>query len=70
MLLRDLEGSVGEYSNLYKDFHLVQKDTKLLTDPAQANREADISHIDYIIPENLPHMKREYTQFIARECML
>jgi hypothetical protein len=70
MLLRDLESSVGDYYNLYKDFHLVQKDTKLLTDPTQANRETDITHIDYIIPENLPHKKREYTQFIARECML
>jgi hypothetical protein len=42
MLLRDLESSVGEYYNLYKDVHLVQKDTKLLTDPTQANQETDI----------------------------
>jgi len=71
ILLRDLESSVGEYNDLYKkDFHLVQKESKLLTDPTQANQETDINHINYVIPENLPHKKREYTQFIAKECML
>jgi hypothetical protein len=41
-----------------------------MTDPTQANREVDIHHIDYVIPENEPSRKREYTQFIAKECML
>jgi hypothetical protein len=53
-----------------KDFHLVQKKSKLLTDPSQANQETDNNHINYVIPENLPHKKREYTQFITKECML
>lgn len=71
MLLQHLESSVGEYYETYKkDFHLVQKDTKLLTDPMLANREQDIHHIDYIIPEDCPLKKREYAQFIAKECML
>ena len=70
-LLEDLESSVGEYYKLYKnDFHLVMKETKLQTDPMQANRESDSTHLDYTIPEGLPNKRREYTQFIARECKL
>jgi hypothetical protein len=71
MLLHDLEYSVGEYYETYKkDFHLVQKETKLLTDPTLANREQDIHHIDFIIPDNCLIKRREYTQFIGKECML
>ncbi len=71
MLLSDLESSVGEYYNIHKkEFHLVQKDTKLLTDLTQANQEVDIHHIDYDIPENVTSKKREYMQFLGKECML
>jgi len=41
-----------------------------LTDPTQANSECDITHIDYVIPENDPSRRREYSQFIAKECLL
>lgn len=53
-----------------KEFHLVQKDIKLMTDLTQANREIDIHHIDYVIPENEPSKKGKCIQFIAKECLL
>jgi hypothetical protein len=36
----------------------------------QADKEEDVYHIDYIIPADDPAKKRQYTQFIARECQL
>jgi hypothetical protein len=37
LLLHDLESLVGEYYEMYKkEFHLVQKDIKLMTDLTQA----------------------------------
>jgi len=36
----------------------------------QADKEEDVYHIDYIIPVDDPAKKRQYTQFIARECQL
>jgi exopolysaccharide biosynthesis predicted pyruvyltransferase EpsI len=71
ILLRDLEKFLGQYYARYKkDFHLVKSETKLLTDPLHANCAKDIHHIDYVIPDNNLQKKREYTQFIAKECML
>jgi len=71
MLLQDLESSVGEYYEKYKnDFHNVQKQTKLRCDPTQADREVDINHIDFVIPEDDLRKKREFSQFIAKECLL
>jgi hypothetical protein len=69
-LLHDLKNSVGQYYDKYEiGYHCVQSETKLLTDPTQADREVDIHHIDYV-PENKPMKKREYTQFISKECMI
>jgi len=66
-----LENFLGQYYARYKkDFHLVKSETKLLTDPLHANCAKDIHHIDYVIPDNNLQKKREYTQFIAKECML
>jgi hypothetical protein len=71
MLLQDLEKCVGEYYESYKEqFDEIKKKSKLLTDPTQANSECDITHIDYVIPENDPSRRREYSQFIAKECLL
>jgi hypothetical protein len=71
LLLQDLESSIGEYYEKYKiDSHHIQSETKLQTDPTQADREVDVHHIDYVIPDNEPRKKREYMQFTAKECMI
>jgi hypothetical protein len=36
----------------------------------QANRASDSLHIDYVIPMNDPERLRNYSNFIARECLL
>lgn len=44
--------------------------TKLRMDHMQANKETDMSHIDYIVPVHDPGKQRQYYQFLARECIL
>jgi hypothetical protein len=36
----------------------------------QVNRTSDIHHIDYIIPQHSNEKQREFSRFIAKECML
>ncbi len=70
-LLAELEeqlfGYIERYSKSYED---IAKASKLLTDPLQVNKEIDSHHIDFIIPENDVVKKREFSQFIAKECLL
>ncbi len=48
----------------------IRKKAKLLSDPLQVNKQGDISHIDYVIPENVVGWKSEFSMFRARECAL
>jgi hypothetical protein len=34
------------------------------------NKETDISHIDYIIPDDNLQQRTEYSMFIAKECLI
>ncbi len=36
----------------------------------QLNKETDIMHISYVIPQDDEEKLREYTQFISNECRL
>jgi len=70
-LLSDLDTELAAYMERCRiSFHDIQKKSKLLIDPLQVNREDDISHIDYVIRDNDPVRKSEFTMFIARECAL
>jgi hypothetical protein len=71
LLLQYLEECIGEYLEKHKrDFLEVQKLPKLRTVVTQVGKAEDVNHIDYIIPDDNPIKKREYSQFIAKECML
>ena len=70
-LLHDLELQLGAYYERHgKHFHDISKRSKLLTDHMHANRETDKMHIDYVVPPGDNDKKREYANFIARECIL
>jgi hypothetical protein len=49
---------------------MILKKSKLLSDPLQVNKETDISHIDYIIPDDNLQQRTEYSMFIAKECLI
>jgi hypothetical protein len=70
-MLEDLEWQLGLYFEKHeKAYQEIQSKTILQTDHMQANKEEDPRHIDYIIPGNNSEKKRQYTQFITRECRL
>jgi len=70
-LLAELEEQLfGYIEKCSKSYEEISKLSKLLTDPLQVNKEHDLHHIDFIIPENDPVKKREFTQFIGRECLI
>jgi hypothetical protein len=46
------------------------KKSKVKTDHMMANKESDINHIDYCIPPDDDEKKKQYTQFISRECYI
>ncbi len=70
-LLSELDGELASYlERCCVSYSDVKKRSKLLTDPLQVNKESDISHIDFVIPENDSGQKSEYSMFIARECVL
>jgi hypothetical protein len=70
-LLSELDGELKAYMDRCSvSYNEIKKKSKLLTDPLQVNKESDISHIDYIIPENDIGRKSEFSMFIARECAL
>jgi hypothetical protein len=68
VLLQALKDELGRYYEKHgKTYAAV---SKLRTDPMQLNKESDILHIDYIIPEDNEEKLREYAQFITRECRI
>jgi hypothetical protein len=68
-LLAELEAELGEYHNhCGKQFDEVAKKSKIKTDHMIANRYNDINHIDFVILPNNDEAKKQYTQFISREC--
>jgi hypothetical protein len=70
-LLTELEGQLMAYiERVSKSYEDVTKLSKLLMDPLQVNKEQDLHHIEFVIPENDLVKKREYTQFIAKECLI
>jgi hypothetical protein len=70
-LLSELDGELKAYMDRCSvSYNEIRKKTKLLSDPLQVNKESDISHIDYVIPENDVGRKSEFSMFIARECAL
>ncbi len=70
-LLQCLEEEVGNYFERHgRTFAAVREKSKLRTDPIQVNKEEDIQHIDYSIPDSNEEKLREYTQFISRECRI
>jgi uracil phosphoribosyltransferase len=71
MILDELEQQLGQYYATHgHTFDEIQSRTNLLTDPMQANRGTDMNHIDFIIPHHDPEKLRQYSKFIARECIL
>jgi hypothetical protein len=71
MILDELEQQLGQYYASHgHTFDEIQSRTNLQTDHMQANRCTDMNHIDYIIPHHDPEKLRQYSQFIARECIL
>jgi hypothetical protein len=70
-MLEDLEKQLGLYYEKYgKSYHDILKQTKLQTHHMQVNKDTDQSHIVYIIPVQDHEKQRQYSQFIARECIL
>jgi hypothetical protein len=63
----ELKAYMDRCSVSYND---IRKKAKLLSDPLQVNKQGDISHIDYVIPENVVGWKSEFSMFRARECAL
>ncbi len=71
MILDELEQQLGQYYASHgHTFDEIQSQTNLRRDHMQANRCTDMNHIDYIIPHHDPEKLRQYSQFIARECIL
>ena len=71
LLLQRLEESIGTYHQRHrKAFEAVSSRSKLRTDHMQLNKENDIMHISYVIPQDDEEKLREYTQFISNECRL
>lgn len=69
--VEELEVMYSEYLEKYKKkFNEVAKQSKLLTDPLQINKESDVHHIDFEVPHNNPAKKNEFSQFIAKECLI
>jgi hypothetical protein len=70
-MLEDLERQLGLYFEKHeKAYQEIKSKTMLQTDHMQANKEDEPKHIDYIIPGDDSEKKRQYSQFIARECCL
>jgi len=70
-LLSDLEAQLGSYYERHgKQFHEIRRRSKLQTSHMQANRETDNTHIDYVVPPGNDEKKKEFANFIARECIL
>jgi hypothetical protein len=71
VLLQCLEDELGKYYEEHgKEFSVVRQKTKLRTDHMQLTKKSDIMHIEYIIPHDDVEKRREYTQFISRECRI
>jgi hypothetical protein len=70
-LLHDLQDGLASYTEKHqKDIYNVSKESKLRTDPSQVDKETDIHHIEFLIPEGDRAKKNEYIQFIAKECRI
>jgi hypothetical protein len=70
-LLQELKQQLGEYYNTHgKTFEDIQSRSHLQTDHMQMNRTSDIHHIDYIILHHNPEKQQQFSQFIAKECIL
>jgi hypothetical protein len=71
VLLEKLEDTIGTYYQRHrKTFEAVSSRSKLRTNYMQLNKESDIVHISYVIPQDDEEKLREYTQFISNECRL
>jgi len=70
-LLHDLQDELLAYVEKYHtELSNVRKESKLRTDPAQVDKETDVHHIEFVIPECDRAKKNEYIQFIAKECRI
>jgi hypothetical protein len=70
-LLDDLEKQLGSYYEKHgRHYHDIMKQSKLLTDHMQVDRELDRNHIDYVVPPFNNERQKEYANFIACECIL
>lgn len=69
-LLHDLEVQLGKYYEKHgKHYADIKKRSKLLTHHTHANKERDRNHIDYIVPLFDEQRQKEYSNFIAWECL-
>jgi hypothetical protein len=70
-LLLDLQNEMAQYFEQYeRDLATVNKESKLRTDPSQVDKERDVHHIDFVIPDDDRAKKKEYVWFIAKECRI
>ncbi len=70
-LLLDLQEEMIQYCDNYvKDLSTVNKESKLRTDPSQVDKETDVHHIDFVLPNEDRARRNEYVQFIAKECQI
>jgi len=71
VLLEKLDETIGTHYQWHrKTFEAVSSRSKLHTNHMQLNKETDIMHISYVIPQDDEEKLREYTQFISNECRL
>ncbi len=70
-LLLDLEEEMAQFSARYGDDLMnINKESKLRTDPSQVDKETDVHHIEFVIPNDNRAKRNEYVQFIAKECKI
>lgn len=70
-LLSDLEKELGNYYEKYGwQYDDVKKKTRIATDHMVANKESDITHIDYVIPPDDNEKQKQYAQFVSWECYI
>ncbi len=68
-LLQCFEGELGAYHEKHgREFAVIKEKSKLRVDHMQVNKQSDIMHIEYIVPQGNVEEKREYAQFISNEC--
>jgi hypothetical protein len=70
-LLQCFEGELGAYHEKHgREFAVIKEKSKLRVDHMQVNKQSDIMHIEYIVPQGNVEEKREYAQFISNECWI